>query len=373
MIKRLFKLLPFVILIFALVTSNLGLFSDNAGRKILLYSSFAYILVYSIITNKKSIGVLTKLTMIVIVIAAYEMIFKSITFTDDWVIFLFMDLGMIWIGYFMRQNKDYNSFRFLLRVYIIVCAFACAYSITTFDITNAYEFGLKNSQTPLYLLATIILLLDKDEFPRALHWPLLALTILTILRMNSRSNVIALLICMVYILYRNRKIVKAYIIDGKHKFVGFAVMCCGLYYSSRILSTISSALRLYTLSEVGLERYSADRIPMILAGLRYFDESPFFGIYNTNPMLSEFYVECFPIEVLVQLGIIGALLYITWFSALGRCLNQHSVVAGNLGIVCFTAMLVVSLFESNAPMSPGTTYGFAWIVIGYHLSSSQIN
>ena len=117
-----------------------------------------------------------------------------------------------------------------------------------------------------------------------------------------------------------------------------------------------------------ISRYSADRIPMIKQGFEYYNGYELFGIANKNIAPQNFYIECFPLDILVQIGIVGFILYCVWFVIIWeRYFDKGSILGSRrLAKVIIFALCIIGLFSANAPMGPGTAYSFGWLIVGMY-------
>jgi O-antigen ligase len=174
------------------------------------------------------------------------------------------------------------------------------------------------------------------------------------------------------VLFINRKAILA-ILKNKRKFIlvvgGVIAFICVL---PNAIASFSKVMRIDALKSIGLSDYSADRIPMIQEGFEYVRGHELFGIANKGIASSNFYIECFPIDIYVQLGCVGLLLYLLWFGIITKKLFKKSRFkdGSDLAKVIYMTILVVSLFSANAPMGPGTAYSLAWLVIGMYWNHS---
>ena len=363
---KLLRLSLFSVLILLLVTSNLGLMQDDPYRKSILYGVFAVLLMQAICsTSKTGMHIFSRIFAITILIIFYEFAFKDIPILDDWILPLVMDVGMFLIGMHVFEKGDMKR---LFQIYVSVCSIAALYSILSFDSSDIYGFGLKNNQAPIYLIASVLLVMNAEGFKTWLNRILLAINFLAIFSINSRSNMLGLVLIILYVIVKEWKNYKKYLRSWKVLLVASLCIIGIIRYIENLIQFFSVAFRLTYLRDEGLERYSSDRITMIKDGFKYFSGNEFLGIFNTYVAPPNFYIESFPIDCLVQLGIVGALLYFFWFKSVSYYLFRKN--ADIVGKMCFLVMMIVCCFESNAPLSPGTTWGFAWIMVGFYSAKS---
>lgn len=372
MIEKLkFRHLLIYLLPIILVVSNLGIFSNNILRKGALYSIFAILIItYLFITNFIVTKRFFALCCTTLFILLYLIVVKGMSITNDRVIFIILDLGMIYIGKCMIENEEERIVDNVLKTFIAVCTFSCVYYLLNFDTTLIYGYQLKHCLAANILISFLLLLFSNKLSNKKIRVILIILHIYTIFALHSRSTLVGLLLACMIALFLNRGFILAKL-KQKRYFIGIAILLliC-LPFVPRIKQLFISGLRLNTIQSIGIERYSADRIPMIRQGLEYFTGNELLGIANKSIVQSSFYIESFPIDILIQLGIVGFLLYVVWFALITAGLKTKNASSRETIIskITFIALLSIGLFQANAPMGPGTAYAFAWVIIGMNLT-----
>ena len=361
------KTLLWYTLILILVISNFDFFSNDFIRKGILYILFIGFVIYYLFLNHMTIPKsIVQIAVCSIVIIFYVGIVKGYPLLHDRIIYVVLDVGMIWLGFNVKKNEGEYSVNRILKFYIYVCSFSCIYYLFNFDTSIVYGYDLKHCLAGNILISSIILLLNKVKLNKKLRAILFILHLYTVLNLNSRSTIVSLLISFFVFLYLRRKSVLSYF-NTRIRILSLVLSVPFLFLFLFILiDQISDALRLDFLHNHSIVEYSSDRIPMIISGIKYVKQNLLLGVGNTGLVSDGFYVECFPIDILVQLGIIGVVLYSTWFYIICKHIFTSSlVVQGNdLAIVCFVAIFVLGFFQATAPMGPGTAYSFAWIIVG---------
>lgn len=299
-------------------------------------------------------------------ILIYLVTIKEMDLTSDRVVFIILDLGMIYIGKAMIDNEDVRIVNNVLKIFTAVCTFSCVYYLLNFDTTLIYGYQLKHCLAS-NILVSFLLLLFKNVFSNSkLRIILLALHIYTIFALHSRSTIVGLIAsCAIALVLYRSTIIET--IKNRKYFIAFVILVLLIIaFTPRIKQIIITGLRLDTIQSIGIERYSADRIPMVNQGFVYFVGNELFGIANQGIAQHNFYIESFPIDILIQLGIIGFFLYFIWFALVIRGLSGKLNVTCNNSIskIVFIAMFSIGLFSANAPMGPGSAYAFAWVIIG---------
>ena len=359
----------FYIFTITLVISNLSLFSNNIIRLLVLYVLFAGFAIYYLFKSNFKIPVsFVILVFVALLIEFYLILVKDYSYSNDRVIFLIMDIGMLWIGYNARKENYYNN---ILKIYVLSCVFSSIFYLLKFDTSLTYGYGLKHCLAVNIIFAFFIVLIKKDLLGIKSKLLCCAVFLFTIINLNSRSGLIGLICCICYLVVTNYLIILKYI--KKHIIPTLCGITLVVFFIQKIIGAIYVALRFDSLQSISLDRYSADRLPMIREGLLLFKDSKLFGIGNTSIIPQSFYVECFPIDVLVQLGFVGFILYFIFYLILFILLFKNKYHGSNLLLAkaCFIASLIISLFSANAPMGPGTAFSFMWFLIGVALQNKQ--
>ena len=150
----------FYIFTITLVISNLSLFSNNIIRLLVLYVLFAGFAIYYLFKSNFKIPVsFVILVFVALLIEFYLILVKDYSYSNDRVIFLIMDIGMLWIGYNARKENYYNN---ILKIYVLSCVFSSIFYLLKFDTSLIYGYGLKHCLAVNIIFAFFIVLIKKD-------------------------------------------------------------------------------------------------------------------------------------------------------------------------------------------------------------------
>lgn len=369
--KNLIRLTVIYLFIMIIVISNLQVISNNAIRKLILYCTFIFLIFYyslkcKISISKKSVFI----ALIVIFIEFYLILIKKYPLSHDRVIYLFMDMGMMYIGYNIFKYEDNKFINKVLKFYIIVCCFCCIYYLFKFDTNIIYGYDLKHCLAPNILISLIITIYNKSEIRKKMRLILIIIQVYTLLNLNSRSTLVGMIIAFLYILIKNRKRLIKFFTNSKRIAILIFVLPIVIYITYMLMISIYYGLRLDTLKQISIEAYSADRFYMIKYGLELFNNARIIGVGNTVYIPIGFYVECFYLDILVQLGIIGVVAYgflfiLILYSFNSKKINDKFI---EMSICSILAGLSIGVFSANAPMGPGTAYSFLWLLLGMAIS-----
>lgn len=352
-----------------LVISNLGIITNNQLRKGSLYVAFVLlILVYFIMSRciiEKKFAVLSVVSFVIV---AYLLTIKEFSPSADRVIFMIMDLGMIWIGIGITKFENDDFINRLFCCYVITCVISGIYYLLKFDTSLIYGYDLKHCLASNILMAFIILIMGYAKFPKPIWAVAFIVLLITIFNLNSRSTIISLLGTIILMIIVEWNHIRDFL--SRRKYFGIVIVGIPaiIILSGKILNRIKIALRLDALATMDISRYSADRIPMIKQGFEYYNGYELFGIANKNIAPQNFYIECFPLDILVQIGIVGFILYCVWFVIIWeRYFDKGSILGSRrLAKVIIFALCIIGLFSANAPMGPGTAYSFGWLIVGMY-------
>ena len=190
---------------------------------------------------------------------------------------------------------------------------------------------------------------------------LISFYLVMIIGLMNRSSMVALSISIFISFFLSSNL------KGKFKtiYVLFILLVV-LFSIPSIRIVILDALRLDVL-EQGIEEFSSGRISLIYKGIDTFLKNPILG-----KNVTDFYVECFWVQIMASLGLIGLYTMILFFGVLLfklyekiRIIKTQSFFKG--GVCLSVYVFIISFLEQQAPFGPGAVYFIFWIIIGYFL------
>lgn len=237
-----------------------------------------------------------------------------------------------------------------------------------YDISaRTYAFAEKNSMGQIILCTMIVPLCFINKNSGRITKNLLIFgcvwCVYVVALMKARATLVSLLFVVWYFYkyranYRTKKWIRYGIILG----------IVYLSFNSGIWDTIKNNIFFGSRESSDLNDISSGRFDVIAYAISAFSRNIFFGIGN-------FYVDCFPVSLLVQFGIIGSFIIISYLCRFYRFVymldrKQNLFAATKLLLYTF---LINGLFEAQPPFGPGIKCFTLWIMVGFSLAQSEKN
>lgn len=272
-----------------------------------------------------------------------------------------------------------NNIVGILRVYCLAMFISCIGYLIFWSSKGAYGYVLKNNFSPMILFSVLILFHMKGVIFRhkLVNYGILLFQLFVIFMTNCRS--VALSSCILIFAFLIKEILRLFKQGvNRNYFFGVALLVIIVFiFKDQIWQIIHDGLRLSILEKSGAEKYSANRLPMIVNGL---------SLWSKNLLTMAFgapsggYVECFYIDTLTYRGIVGLGLFCTYFISVIRNMilglkntrDENKNVAV-VGISVFVAALIIGVFEAGAPFVQGSTYFIMWFLVGVTIGCSEVN
>lgn len=230
------------------------------------------------------------------------------------------------------------------------------------SVTSAtYAFSDKNSVAQILLCCVTFVLIFSQSSTRLMLWvnrflALIMLFILILLR--SRATFVSGLVIIGYYIFKSG--------NKRARYWFFIILSLVVMY---IASNTSASDIIYNGIIMGgrdasdVNDVSSGRVFLVMIAIAQIPEHLWVGI-------GDYYVDCMPINILLQYGVVGVIIVFTFLFYLFRILKKHH----KTGKICSTAyiiylsFLVNALFEARPPFGPGVRSFTLWMLVGFALA-----
>ena len=270
------------------------------------------------------------------------------------------------------KNKQRELQSFCVNLFVITLLFALDALINyrALDISVAdrqYAFEFKNSMAFIMLIAVIGIFLNiklRTPLSKLIVYAGLILILVVVIIQKSRATLVGLFVCIIY-----------YIIKGQNKRLKWSLIVLSILsvvvilVSSRaydlVVNNIIFANRYEIGTEFNLDDVSSGRFGIIGYRMSFFKGNEIIGVGNM-------YMDCFPLAILLQYGIVGFVIMsaflITIYRKIIRKFNQSDPLQ-LAGFLLFLIAMTNSLFEAYPPFGPGVKCMLVWVFIGMAMAN----
>lgn len=287
-------------------------------------------------------------------------------FMSDWGN-IFISFFICVISYTFWRKHQSQSVLNQLCIILMIAGLWLSYEVyksafVDYDIMErTYAFGQKNSMGQILLCICIITAINYSPKHKYLKWIILSLTLpllYMVFILKSRATLASLFFVYVYyiVVIKNKKIkwalsillviLTAYVLFDPQ---AYAVIVDGIFLGGRDANDLNSV--------------SSGRGDFISDAIKYIPENLWIGV-------GYYYVDCMPVNILVQYGIVGLTIIMSYIIfvwkkvvALNRTINVNITT-----YLLFFAFLINSLFEAYPPFGPGVKCFMLWMMLGFSLA-----
>lgn len=370
-----------------ILISKMAIFKDTNIITIISYGILLGLIVILFLNPNKSkninisLGINSILTITFVVFCIIFQIFtKGNYIFQDYFLSIILTFILFFIGYFY-SNKSGKFIMVLFKVYVYSVLLICIniyienFMGIGYSSINQYILSEKNAVGSMIVFSLIVLShlfnLEKINIKRIIYASIAIFMLYTMMMIQNRSGLLALLPAAILILIRIVKIIK----NIDFKMINIALILVMILIIvviinfDKISDFLVWSLRLESLSSGGVDSISSGRVTYIKEALACFERYPLYGY-------GSLYVDNLYVCIISQFGIIGSLPLIgIILEMVIFCVKNYFKVRSELSftllLLCISSM-VISLFEGLAPFGPGTSYILLWFLYGYS-SNMKIN
>ena len=230
------------------------------------------------------------------------------------------------------------------------------------DITNkTYAYGDKNSAGQILLSCAYLTFLFFNPQNKVFYWGsrgIAVILIIIMIMLRSRATLVSAAIMLgYYILTSNNKKLKWGLII-------LLVLGCGyIAINSNASEIILQGILMGGRDASDVDSLSSGRILMFSIALQLIPQHPWVGC-------GKYYVDCLPLNILTEFGIIGLTILLGFltllFITLRKEQNLSKIHQG--AYVMYLSFLANALFEAQPPFGPGMKCFALWMLVGFALS-----
>lgn len=258
-----------------------------------------------------------------------------------------------------------------LTVIILCCSLALGIVVYVQFIALAdlsdyvFAYSSKNSLAQILfcagLMGLIFLGLFKNKFIKIGVVSCVCVLLVLVFMLKSRGTIVCVFLIAAYYTLKHGTV--------KHRIwiaIGFLAVILYVYYNSDAHSVVVDQILLANRDAEDVNDVSSGRVEIIGNKFDVIENNLLFGIGNS-------YVDCMPICMILQYGLLGASMVFTFLFLLGRHivrLPRTSILNLNTYLLFFSYILN-SLFEAYPPFGPGIKCFILWMSIGFSLAYQE--
>lgn len=258
----------------------------------------------------------------------------------------------------------------ILCVMLVLVGSYLAYAVYSQYLVNAsildlqYSFDSKNSMGQILLCCGFIPLanfIPKQFLLKYAYYALVLFIFVVMIWMKSRATMASGLFILIYLFVKSNNL--------KLKLVVLSLcvlFCFVVILTPDLYEIIVTGIVLANRAEDNLDDLSSGRVFLISEAIEYIQENLLIGIGNH-------YIDCMPIAMLLQYGVIGSsivflLIVVVGYHLMKMDVNHNSIK--RTAFLLFFAFLINSLFEAQPPFGPGAKCFLMWMMVGFAFAES---
>ena len=300
-------------------------------------------------------------------------------------------LGMLMFLVFLSTSiESYHKTKLMISIsivnivtaYIIILYFYQGNILLALQDVGVYFYARKNAFSPLSMISSIYLFysfLFSNEKRKWLNFVFFLLSLLSIVIIQSRTNILALLVtCLILVLYKNKRGYTKKNVAGII-FGSTAIVLLISMNITKISETLSLVFRLdylkYSNGNSFLDKLTSGRFSSIEYGSNSFYSNPFIGALYSNRVITQdpntiVGMHIIWLRLLFYGGLVTFLIFcimLLFFYLYFKNEIKNSILIK----VLIVAGLIVSSGEPFAPFGPGTTYFNFWLLLSLSIQSMK--
>lgn len=262
--------------------------------------------------------------------------------------------------YFLKQDFNDLFEVFILSTLIVTVFVYKNYFMGTFEwLSRTYSYASKNSISQIILTAIIIAVIGyrpPNNIRKALNCVSTLFMTYVLLMLKSRASILGLFILGFVMLFYEKGNIK----NKKIIITGLLLTTLLLLFNEKIHRILIEGVLFAGRKVSNLDDLSSGRLSMLLEFPKLFSKNFILG-------RGEYYTENFYLGALIQHGLIGGFLLITFSLFPIFWINKYSNRRDKVDITILTIALCYSfnaIFEARAPFGPGIKCYFLWFLFG---------
>ncbi len=243
-----------------------------------------------------------------------------------------------------------------------------AYQLAFIDydptLEQAYVYASKNSMALILLCIALVSFLRFQSKNPLKMIPLLAAVfymIYIIFLMKSRAVLVSLAFLILYFILQSRsKPVKWFSV------LLTIVFTCLLLFNEEFYNVVVNGIVLNAHDINDITAVTSERDILLKEAIGMIPDAFFWGY-------GEFYLDCMPLAMLIQYGIIGVSIILLYLFQIGREVVSfdRSKQLHLITFLLFGTLMINALFEAQAPFGPGMKCFIFWMFLGFSMAESR--
>ena len=276
------------------------------------------------------------------------------------------------VSYMFWKRHGSNKVFSLITVFVLISCLILAYVVNNtylaeMDImSRLYAYQSKNStSTILYcaVLLSFFVFSIRNRYIKYVIFLLILYLTYDIMILRSRATIIGFAFVLYYFVFKSRntrvKVISIFLTIAAVIIVFsipslYKVIVEGILFAARDAEDFNDL--------------TSGRTYLISEGIDMFTERIWFGRGNL-------YMDCMPLVMLVQYGVVGASVVFAFLFFIGKKVNAF-LNNNNLFLVTFLlfySFILNSLFEAQPPFGPGIKCFMLWMMIGFSMAELEEN
>lgn len=262
-----------------------------------------------------------------------------------------------------KRSFNYLAFFFFAASLVYGISVYVKYLVGADMFSIVYAYDDKNSAAQIFLSACIILYtlsIPSNFAQKLVVYSLIFILLYVMFILKSRATLLGFFFVLGYFTfaYENKKVRYVF-------FIAVTVVCIYVLSNPSFYKTLVEGIFFANRDSADLNSLSSGRVEQLDKCIDLFISSPIIGIGNK-------YFDCFPIIILTQYGIMGAIIV---FIFLEKRINDCIRLLDNKNRIDLCAFLLMvtylldSLFEAQPPFGPGVKCFPLWMIWGIMLST----
>ena len=228
----------------------------------------------------------------------------------------------------------------------------------------SYAYDEKNSLGQILLCIIFISILFFKPKDKRILWAsrlCMLFMLLVMILLKSRATFVSALYILYYATLRkgNKKLKIAILTIG-------LLLCVFLLANANAYDVIVNGIVFGGRNSSDLNSLTSNRVILFAIALKLIPQHPWVGA-------GEYYVDCLPLNLLTEYGIIGLTIVITFLFYLFHSLNTKVKTPLRMAAyVLYMSCLINALFEAYPPFGPGVKCFILWMVYGFALAEATL-
>ena len=262
---------------------------------------------------------------------------------------------------FWKEHGSINSMTLVVFSVLVSCVILAYVVDSTYlaraDImSRVYAYKSKNSISSILYCAVILaffVFYVQNKFIRISVCIFIAYLFYVILLLRSRATIAGFAFVLYFFIFKSgSRRIKAAVLAVFSIPSLYDIIVNGILFAARDVEDFNDL--------------TSGRTYLVSEGIEMFFKNIWFGRGNL-------YLDCMPLVMLVQYGVLGASVVFVFLFKIGRKINSTYNMS-NLTLVAFLlfySFIINSLFEAQPPFGPGIKCFMLWMTIGFMLAELE--